>query len=108
MVARHEVCINLSEICDCAKKVLKDNGCLSVVYRSDRLIEVIDEFRKHGIEPKRIKFVYEKVSKNANLVLIEGQKCGNVGLKIEKPLIMFNEDGSMTDEYNKLNKEIMV
>lgn len=108
MVARHEVCINLSEICDCAKKVLKDNGCLSVVYRSDRLIEVIDEFRKHGIEPKRIKFVYEKVSKNANLVLIEGQKCGNVGLKIEKPLIMFNEDGSMTDEYNKLNKEIIV
>ena len=107
-VARHEICINLSEICECAKKVLKDNGSFSIVYRSDRLIELIDEFRKHGIEPKKVKFVYEKVDKNANLVLLQGQKCGKVGLTIEKPLIMYNDDGSMTDEYSKLNKEILV
>ncbi|MBR1718429.1 MAG: tRNA1(Val) (adenine(37)-N6)-methyltransferase [Bacilli bacterium] len=107
-VARHEVCINLTEICECAKKVLKDNGSFSIVYRSDRLIELIDEFRKHGIEPKKVKFVYEKVDKNANLVLLQGQKCGKVGLTIEKPLIMYNDDGSMTDEYSKLNKEILV
>lgn len=107
-VARHEICINLSEICECAKKVLKDNGSFSIVYRSDRLIELIDEFRKHGIEPKKVKFVYEKVDKNVNLVLLQGQKCGKVGLTIEKPLIMYNDDGSMTDEYSKLNKEILV
>lgn len=107
-IARHEVCINLTEICECAKKVLKDNGSFSIVYRSDRLIELIDEFRKHGIEPKKVKFVYEKVNKNANLVLLQGQKCGKVGLTIEKPLIMYNDDGSMTDEYSKLNKEILV
>lgn len=107
-VARHEVCINLTEICECAKKVLKDNGSFSIVYRSDRLIELIDEFRKHGIEPKKVKFVYEKVNKNANLVLLQGQKCGKVGLTIEKPLIMYNDDGSVTDEYSKLNKEILV
>ncbi len=108
LIARHEIMINLNEVCSCAKKVLKDNGCLTMVHRSDRLMEILTEFRKNNIEPKRIKFVYETVDKASTLVLIEGQKNGKVGLIIEKPLILYNEDGSYTSEYACLQKEVRV
>lgn len=108
MIARHEIMINLSEVCTCAKKVLKDNGCLTMVHRSDRLMDILSEFRKNNIEPKRIKFVHERVDKPSTLVLIEGQKMGKVGLIVEQPLIMYNEDGTYTEEYALLQKEVRV
>ncbi len=107
-IARHEILLNLSDLCICAKKILKDNGNFCIVHRSDRLIDIITEFKKNKIEPKRIKFIYENINKESFLVLVEGQKAGKVGLKIEKPLIMFNLDGSLTDEYNLLQKEVIL
>lgn len=107
MVARHEVMIDLSSLCDCAKKLLKDNGAFCLVHRSDRLMDILSEFRKNDIEPKSIKFVYEKIDKESTLVLIQGQKAGKVGLKIDKPIVLFNSDGSMTEEYALLQKEVL-
>ena len=107
MIARHEILISLSDICCCASKVLKDNGNFCIVHRSNRLIEILFEFRKYNIEPKRIKFVYDNLNKESTLVLIEGQKRGKVGLKIDKPLILYNLDGSITSEYDKLQKEVV-
>ena len=105
-IARHEVLINLDEICDCAKKVLKDNGKFCIVHRSDRLMDVLESFRSHGIEPKKIKFVYDNIEKESTLVLVEGQKCGKVGLKVDKPLVLYNKDGSITEEYKRLQEEV--
>jgi tRNA1(Val) A37 N6-methylase TrmN6 len=106
MIARHEILTNLAEICNCANKVLKDNGTFCMVHRTARLMDIIYEFRKNNIEPKRLKFVYNNINKPSTLVLIEGQKCGNVGLTIDSPLILYNLDGSMSDEYKKLQMEV--
>ena len=105
-IARHEVLFNLEDLCECSKKVLKDNGNLCIVHRTDRLMEILEIFRKHNIEPKRIRFVYENISKESTLVLIEAQKCGSVGLKVESPIILYNLDGSMTDEYKNIQEEV--
>ena len=88
-VARHEILINLEEICSCAKKVLKDNGVFSLIHRTDRLIEILDDLQKNNLEPKIIKFVYDKASSNSSLVLIQSQKNGKTGLRIEPPLILY-------------------
>ena len=69
-------------------------------------MEILFEFRKNNIEPKRIQFVYENINKGSTLVLVEGQKNGNEGLKIENPIVMYNEDGSMTDSYALLQVEV--
>ena len=106
-IARHEVCLTLSELFDCSFKVLKENGVLSLVHRSDRLMDILTEMRKYRIEPKRIKFIYESIDKPSNLILVEGVKMGKVGLKIDKPLILYNSDGSMSDEYSLLQKEVI-
>lgn len=105
-VARHELLFNLEDLCKCCKKVLKDNGNVYIVHRSDRLMDILETFRKYNIEPKKIKFVYENISKESTLVLIEAQKCGGVGLKIESPIILYNLDGSMTSEYKSLQMEV--
>jgi len=106
MIARHEILIDLDTICACAKKVLKEHGNFCIVHRADRLMDILSSFRKNDLEPKKIMFVHETISKESYLVLVEGQRKGNVGLKIEKPLILYNEDGSMTPEYAKLQVEV--
>ena len=107
MIARHEILVDLDTICACAKKVLKEHGNFCIVHRTDRLMDVITSFKKNGIEPKRIRFVHETIEKESYLVLVEGQKIGSTGLKIEKPLIQYNLDGSMTEEYAKLQLEVI-
>lgn len=106
VIARHEVEITLSELMVIVKKLLKNNGNFAIVHRTDRLMEILSEFRKNNIEPKRVRFVHEKSNKESTLVLIEGQKNGKVGLKVENPFILYNEDGSETEEYMKLLVEV--
>lgn len=107
MVARHEILIDLEKICTCAKKVLKEHGTFCIVHRTDRLMDVINAFKDNDIEPKRIKFVHETIEKESFLVLVEGQKIGRSGLKVDKPLILYNVDGTDTEEYSKLQVEVV-
>lgn len=105
-IARHEVKISLEEVVMVASKVLKNNGTFAMVYRTERLLEIFDLFRKYHIEPKRIRFVYEFVHKPSTLVLIEGVKHGKQGLKVEAPFIMKMNDGSYSSEYERFLVEV--
>ena len=67
-----------------------------------RIEEIIEEFRKNNIEPKRIQLIYPGEKKESNMVLIEGRKNGNTGLKILPPLIVHDTNG----EYKKEIKDI--
>ena len=58
--------------------------------------------RKNNIEPKRIRFIYPKENTESNLILIDGRKNGNPGLKILSPLVVHNNDGSYTEEVLKM------
>lgn len=100
-IARHEINLNLDEIVNIASIYLKNNGVLAIVHRSDRLIEIIELFRKYKLEPKKIQLIYPKKNSEANIVLVEGRKNGNPGLKILSPIIAHNEDGSYSNEILK-------
>ena len=105
-IARHEIKIKLDEIIVIASRLLKSNGKLAMVHRTDRLFEVVNLFRKNKIEPKRIRFIYDNNLKEASLFFIEGLKNGKTGLTIEKPMILYNSDGSMTNEYRRILEEV--
>jgi len=105
-IARHEFCMDLRKMLKVAKKSLKNNGNLAIVHRPERLMEILTLMIEYGIEPKRIRFVYEKYGKDSNIILVEGQKAGKKGLKVESPLILYNSDGSMTEEYSSITKEV--
>ena len=95
-IARHEIKLNLQELFKIAKKLLKNNGVIGIVHRPERLLEILEEMRKNNIQPKKIQFVYPRENQNANIVLVEGSKNGNPGIKILPPLFTHNVDGSYT------------
>ncbi len=97
-IARHEITINLDNIALIARKLLKNNGSLCLVHRTDRLSEIICTLEKHNLEVKRLRLIYPKDGEESNLVLIDARKNGNTGLKVLSPLVCHNNDGSYTDE----------
>jgi len=102
VIARHEKEITLEEIIDISHYLLKNNGVLAMVHRTDRLIEIIGLFEKYGLEVKKLRFIYPKEDSESNMILIEGKKNGNTGLKVLPPLYVHNSDGSYREEVLKM------
>lgn len=100
-IARHEIYLNLEDIITISKKILKNNGRLAIVHRPERLIEIIILMKKHHIEPKKMCFIYPKIGKEANILLIEGVKNGKSGLKILPPIYTYDTNGNYTEEIQK-------
>lgn len=97
-IARHEIEMELEDVMLISKALLKNEGSLVLVHRTERLIEIIELMRKHNIEPKRMRLIYPKINTESNLVLIDGRKNGKKGLKILPPLYIHNDDNSYTKE----------
>lgn len=102
-IARHEVFLKLDDVLSISKYLLKNGGIFAMVHRTERLVEILDTFRKYNIEPKRLQFIYPKRGKDSDLFLIEGIKNGKSGVKLLSPLII-HED---TDEYTKEVQELL-
>lgn len=100
-IARHEVKLNINQICMTAKTLLKNGGTIGLVHRPERLTDIIATMRKYNLEPKRIQFVHPKPNENANIVLIEGVLNGKSGLKILPPLISHHTNGEYTEQIKK-------
>lgn len=96
-IARSEVLLSLEDIFKISRKVLKDKGNVAIVNKPSRVCDIITLMRKYSIEPKKIQFIYPKLTKAANLILIEGTKNGNPGLKLLNPFIVHEEN----NEYSK-------
>lgn len=102
IIARHEKMIELDDILSLVKYLLKNNGVFAMVHRTERLIEIIEKFKKYGIEIKKIQFIYPKENSESNLMLIEGRKMGNSSLKMLSPLYIHKQNGDYTDEVLKM------
>lgn len=101
-IARHEITLKLEEVIRNASYLLKNNGTFAIVHRPERLMEIFKFMQKYNIEPKRLRMVYPKENKDANIILVEGVKNGRSGLKIEKPLIVYDNNNRYVDEVRKM------
>lgn len=101
-IARHELLCNIGDVARFAKRHLKDRGKLFLVHRADRLSDILWALRENGVEIKRLQFVHPYAHKAANLVLAEGMKRGQPGVIVEKPLVVYNADGSYTEDINRI------
>ena len=106
LISRHELTANLGDFIKTASFLLKDKGTLFMVHRPERLVDILEKMRKEKIEPKELKFIYPKINKEPNLILIKGVKNANPFLKIDKPLYVYNEDGNYTDDILKIYGKI--
>lgn len=101
-IARHEIKLRLKELVEAVSCLLQVKGRFCVIYHPWRLSELIETFRGADLEPKRMRFVHSSVSSEAKMILMEAVKNGKAGLKIDKPLYLYEENGS----YSKELKEI--
>ena len=101
LIARHEVKATLSDFIKVAAGLLKDKGEVYVVHKPERIVDIMQEMRANKIEPKKIQFIYPKKDKDSNIVLIEGRKNGNPGLKILPPIYTHMDNGEYTEEIKK-------
>lgn len=97
-LARHEKSLLLEDIFVISKKLLKNNGRLAMVHRTERFVEIIELMKKYNFEPKKVRFIYPKMSKNSDLVLIEATLNGKGGLKMLPPLFVYDENGEYSLE----------
>ncbi|MCX7695716.1 MAG: tRNA1(Val) (adenine(37)-N6)-methyltransferase [Caloramator sp.] len=101
-ISRHEILINIDELCFSASRLLKGGGRFYMIHRPERLKDIILALNNNKFTPKRIRFVHPKVNKAPTMVLIESVKCGGDFLKIEEPLYVYNDDGTYTQEILKI------
>lgn len=97
-IARHEVLCNLEDIIRESAKLLKPKGRFYMVHRPFRLAEIISLMVTYRIEPKRMRLVHPYADKEPNMVLIEGMRGAKSRMTVEKPLIVYKEQGVYTDE----------
>lgn len=101
-LSRHEVLCTLEDVVIQGSFLLKPGGFFTLVQRPERLNDIIELMRRNKLEPKFIRFVYPSINKPPVLVLVRGVKDGKSFLKVEKPLIIYNEDGNYTEEINEI------
>jgi len=97
-IARHEVLCSLEDVVVAAGKVLRVGGRFYMIHRPHRLTDIMVFFRQYKLEPKRLRFIQPFQDKAPTMVLIEGVKGGNPGIKVEPPLIVYSEPGKYTQE----------
>lgn len=91
-LARHEVMGDVDDFCAAAARLLKHGGSFYVVWRPDRLSELMQSLCLHKLEPKRMSFVQSDVNKEPSMVLIEAKKGGAHGLRLS-PTLILSENG---------------
>ena len=96
--ARHELNGDISELCRAASGMLKYGGDAYVVYRPDRLTDLICALRESKLEPKSICFVLQSAAHAPCLVLVSAKKGGKSGVNVMKPLILTDESGSESED----------
>ncbi|PLS15150.1 SAM-dependent methyltransferase [Bacillus sp. M6-12] len=101
-IARHEILCTLEDVIQVSSQLLRQGGKAAFVHRPGRLMDILSLMKKYRIEPKRLQFVYPKLSKESNTILIEGIKDGKPDLKILPPLIVYNEHNEYTPDIRKI------
>lgn len=96
-VARHETECTLEDIVSVGAKLLQTGGRLCMCHRPERLSELMALMTEKGVEPKRLRLVCQRKGDEPWLVLVEGRRSGNVGLRIE-PTLYIEENGELSQE----------
>lgn len=102
-IARHEIKTNLNQVLNVSSRLLKTNGHLYMVHRPERLDEIMTALQANRFALKRLQFIYPKVGREANMVLIDAIKDGHRnGVRILPPLTVYTDDNQYQPEVHQI------
>lgn len=105
-VARHEIKGTLGDFLLAAKHIVKESGCVYIIYPATRMAELFFRMRDCDIEPRRLRMVHSGRSSRAEFVLMEGKRGGGEELKVSEPLFIYEENGRYTGETENIFREL--
>ena len=100
--ARSELTCTMAQLCDAASYLLRSGGQFCLVYRTERLAELLETLRRYRLEPKTLRFVQKNGTSAPSLVLLACRKDGRTGLTVQPPLLLQNADGTETEELRRI------
>jgi tRNA1Val (adenine37-N6)-methyltransferase len=101
-IARHEIKITMSDILKVGAFLLRDKGRIDIIYHTARLADLFLRMHVYGLEPKRLRFIHSREGVEAKMVLLECVKGGKGGLKVEKPLYIYDRNGEYSEEMKEI------
>lgn len=93
-IARREENGTIVDFCTTAAKLLKFGGYFTVVYRPDRMAELLSAMSNASLEPKRLILIYPAIGDKPCLILAEGKKGASGGLTVARPLLIYSDKAS--------------
>lgn len=100
--ARRETLCDIRDVCRAANYLLETGGRMYMIHRPSRICDILCAMRENKIEPRTLKLVQSKRDSVPNLVLISGIKGAPPYLTVQKNMIIYNDDGSYTEESSRL------
>ena len=97
-ISRHEMLGDIGDFCACAKRLLKQGGDFYVVYRPDRLSDLIFALKSNRLEPKRLTFIHQNTDTPPSLLIIQAKLGAKSGMIVDKPVYIYKNG---TQEYTK-------
>ncbi len=100
--ARHEISCNLAGIVSVCGKLLRYGGHLFLIHKTSRMADILIEFRQNKIEPKTLRFLHRTRQTAADLFLIEGTLGGGKEVRVLPPLVLYDENGTLSPEVKQI------
>lgn len=101
-LARHQDPRGLKPWFTAAYRLLRGRGRMALIYPAPMMLSLMNDLFRAALIPKRFRMIYPRVDKPANLVLVEAVKDARPTLQPEPPLIVYEQDGTMTPELRKI------
>lgn len=96
--ARAELCCTPEDLCAAAGWLLPTGGRFYLIHRTERLADLICALRASGLEPKRLQLIRHHAGSRRVLFRMEAVRGGNSALTLMEDLILYNDDGSETED----------
>lgn len=103
-IARREVFGGLHDFCAAAGRLCRHGGTFFVVYRPDRMAELMDELRHSGFEPKQLTLLYPDADSSPSLIFCAARRGGKPGgLTVTPPLFVYERGTRIeTETFRKI------
>ena len=96
--ACHEKTAVLEDFFVAACYALHSRGRFALVQLPERFMDSMELAIRYNLQPKKLQWVHASVDKPAWIFLLEMVKNGSYGLEVLPPLIMYNADGTLTEQ----------
>ena len=100
--ARGDGTCTLMDLCQAAAWATRWGGRFCLVFRPDRLCDLILALRETGFEPKRLRPVHHSPGEPVNLILVEARRGGNPGLIWENDFYLRDSGGNESPELQRI------